>query len=234
MYNINDRVDDLDRKLDRYFLALEQSRIEYDRRTAESKVEADRRAAESKVEADRIAAEAAIERAEARERSKALDVQIEKMSQDVLRVSKDIQRMSKSHESHLDNHGRITERYFFEALRDEKLIFFGEHFETVELNVTYIKKGINHEFDIVLKNGSKIFIIESKFNAHINDIPQILAKAQLYKRLYPLYANHDIYLGLASTTFYPDLEAECIKQGIAIIKRAGNDVTVIQEYAKIF
>jgi len=46
--------------------------------------------------------------------------------------------------------------------------------------------------------------------AHLNDIPEILRKAETFKVNFPEYQNHRIYLGLATMVFYEELEQECI------------------------
>jgi hypothetical protein len=77
-------------------------------------------------------------------------------------------------------------------------------------------------------------IIEVKFKAHDNDIEEVLGKAVTFRSNFPKYANHRIYLGLASMSFYPELEQKCIENGIAIIKQIGETVVINDEHLKIF
>ena len=51
---------------------------------------------------------------------------------------------------------------------------------------------------------------------------------------YPDYKNHKVYLGLATMAFYPELENECEKAGIAIVKQVGNKVIIAHEHIKAF
>ena len=73
-----------------------------------------------------------------------------------------------------------------------------------------------------------------KYKAHTNDIPAVLKKAETFRVLFPNYKDFKIYLGLASLAFYPELEAECVKQGIAIIKQVGDTVVICDDHLKSF
>jgi len=83
-------------------------------------------------------------------------------------------------------------------------------------------------------NGHSVGIVEVKFKAHKNDIPKVLKKAGTFRVNFPKYTRHRVYLGLASMSFYPELEAECIKQGIAIIKQVGETVVINDAHLKAF
>ena len=113
------------------------------------------------------------------------------------------------------NHGFFAEEYFVNSFEQNKRNFFGEKFEELEKNVKGIKKDNKDEYDILLINGKSVGIVEVKFKAHEKDIPKILRKAQTYRVNFPEYQNHQIYLGLATMSFYPELERECNGQGIA-------------------
>ena len=77
-------------------------------------------------------------------------------------------------------------------------------------------------------------IIEVKYKAHTNDIPTVLKKAETFRILYPEYKDFKIYLGLASMSFYSELEQECIEQGIAVIKQIGDKVVINDTNLKAF
>jgi len=79
-----------------------------------------------------------------------------------------------------------------------------------------------------------VAIIEVKYKAHINDIPTMLKKAETFRILYPEYKDFKIYLGLASMSFYTELEQECIEQGIAVIKQVGDKVVINDTKLKAF
>jgi hypothetical protein len=130
------------------------------------------------------------------------------------------------------NQGHFAEEYFFNSFDKGKQNFFGEQFDEIEKNI----KGFDpkDEYDILLINGKSMGIIEVKFKAHNNDIEQVLRKAVTFRSNFPKYATHRIYLGLASMSFYPELEQKCIENGIAIIKQVGETVVINDEHLKTF
>ena len=104
----------------------------------------------------------------------------------------------------------------------------------IEKNLKQKTKKLKDEYDIVLYNNTSVAIIEVKYKAHKNDVAQVLKKAETFKILCPDYKDFKIYLGLASMAFYPELEQECIDQGIAIIKQVGDTVVICDEHLKVF
>jgi hypothetical protein len=132
------------------------------------------------------------------------------------------------------NHGSFAEEYFFNAFEDEEQNFFGEHFNEIEKNVKPVVKGKRDEYDIVMYNDNSIAIVEVKYKAHKNDIPDVLKKAETFKFFFPDYKDYKIYLGLASMSFYDELEEECIHQGIAVIKQVGDMVVINDAHLKVY
>jgi hypothetical protein len=133
------------------------------------------------------------------------------------------------------NQGCFAEEYFINTFEKGHQYFFGEKFDSIRMNE---KSGLNavieDEYDILLINGKTVGIVEIKFKAHINDIPEVLKKVDTFRANYPNYTNHKIYLGLATMAFYPELEQECIKQGIAIIKQSGEHLIIKDKHLKTF
>ena len=132
-----------------------------------------------------------------------------------------------------NSHGSFAEEYFFNAFDDGHTTFFGEQFDEIEKNLKSYKP-VKDEYDIVFINGKSVGIIETKYKAHENDIPKIVHKAETFKANYPDLANHKIYLGLASMSFYPELEQQCMENGIAIIKQVGDTVVINDEHLKVY
>jgi len=131
-----------------------------------------------------------------------------------------------------NNFGQITEEYFFNSFEKGQKNFFGERFDDIKKNL----KGAetDDEYDILLINGESLGIIEVKFKAHKNDIEVVLKKAETFRINFPKYSNHKIYLGLASMSFYPELELACKENGIAVIKQVGDTVVIIDEGLKAY
>ena len=133
-----------------------------------------------------------------------------------------------------NSHGSFAEEYFFSAFSAGKTDFFGEKFDEIEKNLKNKRNGLTDEYDIVMFNHTSVAIIEAKYKAHENDVPAVLNKVNTFRILFPDYKDFKIYLGLASMSFYPELEEECKKQGIAIIKQVGDKVVIYDENLKAF
>jgi hypothetical protein len=90
------------------------------------------------------------------------------------------------------------------------------------------------EYDILLINGKSIGIIEIKFKAHKDHLSKIIRKAETLRANFPYYADHKVYLGLATLIFTPELEQECINEGIAVVKQVGKTVVINDKSLKVF
>ena len=133
-----------------------------------------------------------------------------------------------------NNQGAFAEEYFFNSFENGKKNFFGEKFDDIEKNLKNRLQGLTDEYDIVLYNHASVAIIEVKYKAHLNDIPVVLKKAETFRILFPQYKDFKIYLGLASMSFYPELEQECENEGIAVIKQIGDAVVINDKHLKVF
>ena len=133
-----------------------------------------------------------------------------------------------------NNHGSFAEEYFFNSFENGEKTFFGKKFDEIEKGVKNTWKGLRDEYDIVLYNDMAVAIIEVKYKAHTNDIPDVLKKAETFRILFPNYKDFKIYLGLASMSFYSELEQECINEGIAVIKQVGDSVVINDTNVKVF
>jgi hypothetical protein len=119
------------------------------------------------------------------------------------------------------NNGEFAEYYFYNALR-ETMTLGGIKYDFIEKNIHQRSKRVQDEFDVVMYNGNSIALVECKYKAHTNDLKRLVqSKTQNFKALNPDYANYNIYCGLASFTFYPELEEEAKQLGVAILKQNG-------------
>jgi hypothetical protein len=119
------------------------------------------------------------------------------------------------------NNGEFAEYYFYNALCETKTLG-GITYDYVDKNVGQRSKRLQDEFDIVMYNGNSIALIECKYKAHEKDLTLLVeSKTKNFKLLNPDYANYNIYCGLASFTFYPELEEQAKQLGVAILKQNG-------------
>ena len=159
---------------------------------------------------------------------------IKELQKTVGYTDKQIDNLQKTVGSWANNQGSFAEEYFFNSFENGKQNLFGEKFNDIAKNLKSFWQGMEDEYDIVLYNHSSVALIEVKYKAHENDIPTVLNKAETFRILFPNYKDFKIYLGLASLSFYPELEQECIKQGIAIIKQVGDTVVINDKHLKVF
>ena len=149
-------------------------------------------------------------------------------------ADKRMKKLDERYDSFSHNIGKFAEEYFFNSFEAGNQNFFGEEFDDIEKGMKGYKKNFKDEYDIVLFNGKSVAIVEVKFKAHENDLPKVIKKAETFRINYPDFANHRVYLGLASMSFYDELEVECKKAGIAIVKQVGDNVVIADEHLKAF
>jgi hypothetical protein len=160
--------------------------------------------------------------------------QIQETREQMKETDRRMRELQKTVGGWANNHGSFAEEYFFNAFERGEKSFFGKKFDEISKNVTLVWKNLKDEFDIVLYNDDAVAIIEVKYKAHENDIDTVLKKPETFRILFPNYKDFKIYLGLASMSFYTDLEQECINAGIAIIKQVGDAVVINDKHLKIY
>ena len=167
-------------------------------------------------------------------RQEVTDRQMQETDRRIQENEKRWKELSKQLGGMANNHGSFAEEYFYNSFENRKTNFFGEKFDDIEKNLKNHWQGLKDEYDIVLYNHASVALIEVKYKAHIDDVPQVLKKAETFRILFPQYKDFKIYLGLASMSFYSELEDECIKQGIAVIKQIGDKVVINDTNLKVF
>ena len=133
------------------------------------------------------------------------------------------------------SNGEIAEEYFYNSFIN-RLHFAGQEYDSIASNLNKKIKNINLEceFDLVLYNCSSVAIIEVKYDAEKKHIARLLKKPQIFKQLFPEYANFDIYLGLAGLSIKKEAEIEAKEKGIAVIKQVGENMVVYDEGLRVF
>ena len=201
-----------------------KSNAEFDRRTAEF----DRRTAEfdrRTTEFDRRTTEFDRRTAEFDRRTTEFDRRIAELDLRLKKIGDQVGGLS-------NNHGFFAEEYFFNSFENGQKTFFGEKFDSCKKQL----KGLRYEdeYDIVLLNGHSVGIVEVKYKVHAKDIDNVIDKVKSFKINFDDFRNHRYYLGLASLVFNENIEKECIKQGIAVIKQVCDTVVVNDEGLKVF
>jgi len=185
---------------------------------------------------DRMSEEADKSRAEAEERSRKLDEELAKREADRKRSEAVFNRRMRKLDELIggvgNSNGAFAEEYFFNSFEKGKTDFFGECFDEIEKNME--GDETDDEFDVVMINGQSVGIVEVKYKGKVKNVPKILQKADAFRLNFPEYANHRIFLGMASMSFTPDVEQACTENGIAIIKQVGDKVIINDKHIKAF
>ncbi|MCL1946481.1 MAG: hypothetical protein FWF51_07415, partial [Chitinivibrionia bacterium] len=94
---------------------------------------------------------------------------------------------------------------------------------------------IESEYDVLLTNDVSVCIIETKSRAREDDIKDLVEnKATKFKKLFPIFANHKLYLGFAAMSFEKGVREEAKKLGIGILKPKGDFVEVYDDNLKVY
>jgi hypothetical protein len=88
---------------------------------------------------------------------------------------------------------------------------------------------IDDEYDLVLRNGSNIVLIEMKYKARINDVGKMFSKLHTYRANYPMFKDYKIYLCLASFRFSKYIREKAEEKGIVLIQQKGDKNEVISK-----
>ena len=129
------------------------------------------------------------------------------------------------------SNGEFCEEYFINSFK-ENPTFMGEKYERV---VDYLKPEpvvINDEYDLVLRNGSTVVLIEMKYKASIEDVGKMFSKLHSYRANYPMFKDYKAYLALASFRFPTKVRKRADEEGIVLIEQRGDKIEVISEKVK--
>jgi hypothetical protein len=159
------------------------------------------------------------------------------MAKSEIRVAKNEEQLKRTMQELSNighNNGEFAEYYFYNALSQTKILG-SIKYDYVDKNVGQRSKRLQDEFDIVMYNGNSIALIECKYKAHPKDLMLLVeSKTKNFKLLNPDYANYSIYCGLASFTFYPELEEQAKELGVAILKQVGDVMQVNADNLKAY
>jgi DNA-binding transcriptional MerR regulator len=129
------------------------------------------------------------------------------------------------------SNGEFCEEYFINSFKTNPT-FMGEKFERV---IDYLKPEpavINDEYDLVLRNGKTVVLIEMKYKAGTDDVGKMFSKLHSYRANYPMFKDYRIYLCLASFRFPAKVRERAEKEGIVLIQQRGDRIEVISENVK--
>ena len=154
------------------------------------------------------------------------EAQIAKTEAQIAKTDETLARIGITLGNVTNNNGSATEEYFYNSMKANP-VFGGISYDKVKRNVGGNVPKVEDEFDIVMYNGDSVALIECKTKAHDSDLQKLIEnKAKNFREIFPSYKDYKIYLGLASFSFYDELEQMAKQNGVAILKHKG-DLAVI-------
>ena len=105
---------------------------------------------------------------------------------------------------------------------NEERVLKGIHFDSVQRNWHDRVGKCQDEYDIVMRNGSSIFILEAKFKASKLDVEKLLTtKQENFNILFPEYKNYDQHWGLAAAIIEEELKDLAVNNGLTVLQYKG-------------
>ena len=126
------------------------------------------------------------------------------------------------------SNGEFCEEYFVNSFK-AKPTFLGEKFDRVLDNLKPDPMVVNDQYDLVLRNGKTIVLIEMKYKAKTSDVKSMFLKLKSYRANYPMFNNYRIYLCLASFSFRDYVKSCAAKEGIVLIQQRGEKIEIVSE-----
>ena len=151
-----------------------------------------------------------------------LKEEIAKTSAEVTKTTATVREVSRMCGGLGNNVGKAAEEFFFNTLEANpvlKEIQFGPP----QKNWHGAAHNRRDEFDIVMLNGSAIFILEVKFNVEKEDVEKLLTtKKENFNIIYPEYKDYDQHWGLATFIIEDDLRDMAVENGLTVLQRKGD------------
>ena len=126
-----------------------------------------------------------------------------------------------------NNLGAVAEEFYHNSLKADPVLA-GTRFDFIDRNVTRSHAGLEDEFDLLLVNGSEVFVVEVKHKAHGKDLERLLnEKAPNFRRLFPEHAGRRQRFALAAFHIRDDLKEAALAQGVAVLQRKGDVIETL-------
>jgi len=126
------------------------------------------------------------------------------------------------------SNGEFCEEYFVNCFK-ENPTFLGEKFDRVVDNLKPEPMIVNDQYDLVLRNGKTIVLIEMKYKAKVSDVKGMFLKLKSYRANYPMFNEYKVYLCLASFSFRDYIKLRATKEGIVLVQQRGEKIEVVSE-----
>jgi len=82
-------------------------------------------------------------------------------------------------------------------------------------------EGEEIEIDVLLVNSGELVAIEVKSAFRVEDVNDLLADLERFRRAFPSYAAHKVYGGVAALEFLEDADRFAYRRGLFVLKFTG-------------
>jgi len=129
------------------------------------------------------------------------------------------------------NNGLVAEEIVYHSL-NKNMTFAGIEFDSIDKGFTREKKlpdgrKVKGEYDVILKNGSAIAIIEVKHRVGQEALDRLITvQLPRFKQIFPEYKDFKMYLGLGGMSFEKGIAEKAREQGIATLTLSGDAVEI--------
>ena len=154
------------------------------------------------------------------------DEQLRKTDEQLARTDAKLERIGQQLANIGFSNGDAAEDFFYSSLAN-KCKLGKINFDDIERNVRKKRKRLKDEYDIFLKNGDCVALIEVKYKVKHEHIAALTTrKVCNFRQLFPDYAHFKIYTGIAGMSFEPGTEDFAHEEGVAILKQKGDHMEV--------
>jgi hypothetical protein len=126
--------------------------------------------------------------------------------------------------------------YFFRRALSPPITLDGVTYEIQNYRV-YAKQGDMHdEFDIMLRNTARVFIVEVKYKVRRQDLHHLIdRKLKNFRAMCPEYADgRTIHLAIAGFSFDEGVAEEAGELGVAVLQKDGKNMEFKADKLKAF
>ena len=193
---------------------------------------------ETKKEREEAYEKAKKEREEAHEKTMKEIAEIRKNSEKEIAEIRAIQKENAKHIGGVDRSlGHITEKMIYNTL-EKNMIFVGIEFDDIQANLhrrSKLHNNLEAGYDIFLKNGDILAIIETKQKVEKKHIIELFGKKlNNFKTLFSEYKDYKIVLGIGGMYFDKEALDEANENGIGLIKVSGDNVEFHTDRIKMY
>lgn len=123
-----------------------------------------------------------------------------------------------------NNLGDVAEEYFYTGLQHRKMLD-GIRYQEVARNL----RGFDEtEWDIALKNGTSIALLEVKHKVHPEDVDKFATKKlPVFRKAFPQYANYNIYGGVAGMSIPNTSREKAENLGLMVLTQDGKNLKIL-------